>query len=70
MIPPKCFTCGNNLSIIELDYVTKLQAICDNSKLSNKEKSDNISTLITSYKLQPCCNIRLMTSVDLAKIIL
>jgi len=70
MIHTKCKTCGTALSNIEYDYRTKLNNICNNNKLEDEQKKEQISKLILSYELSPCCNTVVLTSVNLSELII
>ena len=65
-----CPTCqGSILSFIQLEFDEKKKKICDNPNISEEEISKQISKLIISYGLRPCCNMRLQTFVNQAEII-
>ena len=74
MLPPRCFTCGHVLANLELEYEEKLQEIDNNIKLTYEEKCKKKRELVD--KLLPgrwlkryCCRTRLISYVDLIKVI-
>jgi DNA-directed RNA polymerase subunit N (RpoN/RPB10) len=74
MLPPKCFTCGHILADIELEYEDTLEEINNNTKLNDEQKADEKKKLIDKllpgrWKKRYCCRTRLITYVDLIKII-
>ena len=75
MLPPRCFTCGHVLADLELEYEEKLLEIDNNIKLSNEQKSEEKRKLVN--KLLPgrwnkryCCRTRLLSYVDLVKVVI
>jgi DNA-directed RNA polymerase subunit N (RpoN/RPB10) len=69
MVHTKCKTCGNPLSKIEFGYKKQVDEICNNQINNEEEQKNKISELIKSYNLPMCCNIKLLTSINLAEII-
>jgi DNA-directed RNA polymerase subunit N (RpoN/RPB10) len=75
MLPPRCFTCGHVLANLELEYEEGLQQIDNNFKLSSEEKSELKKKLINKllpdrWKNRYCCRTRLISYVDLIKVII
>jgi hypothetical protein len=70
MIHTKCKSCGNSLAFIEFEYRTEIFKICNDNKLNEEDKKNKISNLIKSYSLPLCCNTKLLTSVNMAEIII
>ena len=74
MLPPRCFTCGHVLADIELEYEEKLEEIDNNNKLNAEQKMDQKRKIIDKllpgrWKYRYCCRTRLISYVDLIKII-
>ena len=74
MLPPRCFTCGHVLADIELEYEEKLEEIDNNNKLNAEQKMDQKRKIIDKllpgrWKTRYCCRTRLISYVDLIKII-
>jgi len=74
MLPPRCFTCGHVLADIELEYEEKLEEIDNNNKLTMEQKMDQKRKIIDKllpgrWKNRYCCRARLISYVDLVKII-
>lgn len=70
MLPPRCFSCGTVLAHIQMPYEEKLHKICNNPKLSREEQDKLKQELVNSFKLKNyCCKQRLLTYIDLIKII-
>ncbi len=74
MLPPRCFTCGHVLADIELEYEDKLNEIDNNIRLNDEQKFEEKKKIIN--KLLPgrwlkryCCRTRLLSYVDLIKVI-
>ena len=64
----KCPTCRTILANKELPYRKRLMEICDNNKLSNKEKETNKKNLLTELELhRECCRSRMMGHIDLVR---
>ena len=75
MLPPRCFTCGHVLANLELEYEENLQQIDNDIKLNDVQKSEYKRKLVDKllpgrWKKRYCCRARLITYVDLIKIIL
>lgn len=71
MLYSACPTCGTLLADKQLDYEEKLKKICDNPKLSQEDKDKQKMELINSMGLERyCCKMKLMTYVDLIKIVI
>jgi DNA-directed RNA polymerase subunit N (RpoN/RPB10) len=74
MLPPKCFTCGHVLANLELEYEEKLQEIDNNIKLTDEQKQEAKRNLVDKllpdrWKTRYCCRARLLSYVDLIKVI-
>ena len=74
MLPPRCFTCGHVLANLELEFEDKLYEIDNNMKLNAEQKADLKKKIIdkllpNKWKKQYCCRARLLSYVDLIKII-
>ena len=74
MLPPRCFTCGHVLADLELEYEQGLLDIDNNIKLSADEKSSKKRELVDKllpkrFKLRYCCRTRLLSYVDLIKVV-
>ena len=74
MLPPKCFTCGHVLANLELEYEEKLQEIDNNIKLTDEQKQEAKRNLVDKllpdrWKTRYCCTARLLSYVDLIKVI-
>jgi DNA-directed RNA polymerase subunit N (RpoN/RPB10) len=74
MLPPRCFTCGHVMADIELEYENRLQEIDNDVKLNDEQKATQKKNIVN--KLLPdrfmsryCCRTRLLSYVDLIKII-
>jgi DNA-directed RNA polymerase subunit N (RpoN/RPB10) len=70
MLPVRCFTCGFQLSTIELEFEEERDKICLDPNLNNEQKEKAISKLVVSFKLNYCCNMNILTTIDLSKIII
>lgn len=75
MIPPRCFTCGHVLANLELIYEQGLLDIDNdvnlNSNQKAKAKRDLVDKLLPDkWKYRYCCRTRLMSTVDLIKVVL
>ncbi len=74
MLPPRCFTCGHVLANLELEFEEKLNEIDNNMKLNAEQKAELKQKLIDKllpnrWKTRYCCRSRLLSYVDLIKII-
>jgi len=68
----KCPTCKTLLGNKQLIYEEKKEEIMSNKKLSDAEKKAQHEKLINSLgipKLQYCCKQRLITYVDLIRVV-
>jgi DNA-directed RNA polymerase subunit N (RpoN/RPB10) len=71
MLIPKCPSCGHNLAEIELPFEKEKDKICGNIKFTQKQKNELISKLLDDLNITKwCCRMRVISYVDLAKIIL
>jgi DNA-directed RNA polymerase subunit N (RpoN/RPB10) len=75
MLPPRCFTCGHVLADLELEYEEGLNQIDNNIKLNDEQKSEEKKKLINKllpgrWKKRYCCRSRLLSYVDLIKVII
>jgi len=62
----RCPTCGTLLANKQLVYEQKLEEICLNRKLNNKEKNDLKRKLLDDMELhRSCCRMRIMGYVKL-----
>jgi DNA-directed RNA polymerase subunit N (RpoN/RPB10) len=75
MLPPRCFTCGHMFANLEIEYEEKILEIDNNIKLNNDQKAIAKCKLVD--KILPdrwlkryCCRTRLLSYVDLIKIII
>tara|TARA_B100000902_G_C27028325_1_gene773120 strand:- start:432 stop:647 length:216 start_codon:yes stop_codon:yes gene_type:complete len=70
MLPIKCPTCGHTLGHIEIPFEEGRKKIQDNKDLTDEQKNEEIYKLLNKLKIQRyCCRMRVITYVDLAKII-
>jgi len=66
-----CPTCGYFLGQKTVEWETKSDEICNNHKLSSKEKEKKKQELLLSLKLpRYCCRMRMMSYKDLVQDIL
>lgn len=66
----RCPTCKTELANKQLVYEDKLDKICNNSKMSKKEKDEAKMKLLDDLELvRYCCRMRMMTYTDLNKLI-
>lgn len=70
MLYMKCPTCGYFLGQHTYEYEEKKQNICSNPSLDEEQKSKQITKLLLSFDLDPCCNMRFMSYKKLVEIIL
>jgi DNA-directed RNA polymerase subunit N (RpoN/RPB10) len=70
MLYMTCPTCGYFIGQITVEYEEKKKDICSNPSLTSDDKSKMITELLLSYKLRPCCNMRVMSYKKLVEIIL
>ena len=75
MLPPRCFTCGHVLADLEIEYEEGLNQIDNNNKLTDDQRSELKRKLVN--KLLPgrwskryCCRARLLSYVDLIKVVI
>jgi DNA-directed RNA polymerase subunit N (RpoN/RPB10) len=62
-----CPTCGYFMGLKSLEFNKKKDNICNDSKLTEKEKSIKISKAIMDLKLRRyCCRMRMFTTVNLS----
>lgn len=70
MLYLRCPSCGTKLANHELEYEEKLKQICNNPNLSDKQEREAKEKLVNSFGLKRyCCKTRLMSYVDVIKII-
>jgi len=74
MLPPRCFTCGHVLADLELEYEEKLDEYDNNFKIDDEQRSklkrELIDKLLPSrWKKRYCCRARLVSYVDLIRIV-
>ena len=60
-------TCGKFLADKVIIYEKGKDNICKNPNLSSEEKEKELSKLILSLKLIPCCNMRIMSYKDIVQ---
>ncbi len=75
MLPPRCFTCGHVLAHLELEFEDKLQEIDNNIKFDDDQKSHSKRELVDRllpgrWQKRYCCRTRLLSYVDLIKVII
>ena len=72
MLPPKCFTCGRIFADIELDYEKKVIELEINKKnLTIEEiKKEKCKILDELHIHRYCCRSRVLTYIDLIKVII
>lgn len=75
MLPPRCFTCGHVLADLELELESRYEDIDNDINLNeeqrNKEKKKVINELLPDrWSKRYCCRARLISYVDLIKIII
>ena len=62
----KCPTCKTLLANKQLVYKEKMETICNNDKLSNKEKDNMKKKIFTEIELhRECCRMRMLGNSDL-----
>ena len=74
MLPPRCFTCGHVLADLELEFEETLQQIDNNIKLNDdckaKSRRDLVNKLLPDrWEKRYCCRARLLSYVDLIKVV-
>ena len=68
MIYITCPTCGFFIGSKTIEYDTKKEKICSNSKLTEEEKAVEIQELLKSLKIRRyCCRMRIMTTKDIVQ---
>lgn len=71
MLPPRCPTCGHCLADIQIPFEEEKNKIIGNNNLNQDEKNKKMSELLTKLGLNKwCCRMRVISYVDLAKIVL
>jgi DNA-directed RNA polymerase subunit N (RpoN/RPB10) len=71
MLYPKCPTCGFLFADIELKYENEMDKICKNPNLTSGEKEKKKIELVKSLKIDRyCCKMRLISYVDLIKLLI
>ena len=62
----KCPSCSSDrLGQVQKDYEVKLEQIRNNVKLTTEQKDEAMQKLAKSYGLKYCCNMRLISYVQL-----
>lgn len=62
----KCPTCKTPLANKQLVYKEKMEVICNNDKLSYKQKCEDKKKVLTEIELhRECCRMRMMGFVEL-----
>ena len=70
MLYPVCPTCQNLLADKQLKYEERLEKICNNKKLTDKQKQKQKEKLLDDLGLERyCCRMRMISYVDLVQII-
>jgi len=74
MLPPRCFTCGHVLANLELEFEENLQHIDNNVKINDDQKADLKRKLVDNllpgrWNKRYCCRARLLSYVDLIKVV-
>lgn len=70
MLYPNCPTCGYCLASKQPKFEEEKEKICNNPKTNEEEKEKSVTDLVNSMNLRRyCCKMRLITYVDLAKLI-
>jgi DNA-directed RNA polymerase subunit N (RpoN/RPB10) len=75
MLPPRCFTCGHVLADLELEFEEGIEQIDNNINLSDEQKSkskrDLVNKLLSGrWTKRYCCRTRLLSYVDLIKVVI
>ncbi len=71
MLQVKCPTCGKSMADKQIPFEEGLEKICQNPKLSEKQKDEAKRELVNSMGLERyCCKTRLISYVDLAQIVI
>ena len=71
MLPPRCPSCGHSFADIEITFQEEKDKICGNTKFTQKQKNEQISKLLDKLNIKSwCCRMRVISYVDLAKIVL
>ena len=70
MLYLKCPTCGNILGNKQIGYERDLQAICEDTSLSDEERDEKKMELLDIYELDKyCCRMRMLTYTKLIDIV-
>lgn len=70
MLQMSC-SCGRSLGDIQLDYERMISSIENNSKLSEDEKKEKKSEVLSKLHIERyCCRMRVMSYVDFPKFML
>jgi len=74
MLPPRCFTCGHVLANLEIEFEETLQNIDNNVKINDAQKDELKRKLVEKllpdrWKKRYCCRARLLSYVDLIKVV-
>jgi DNA-directed RNA polymerase subunit N (RpoN/RPB10) len=75
MLPPRCFTCGHVLANLELEFEEKIQEIDNNNQISDDEKAKQKRAVVDKllpdrWRKRYCCRTRLISYVDLIKVVI
>ena len=75
MLPTKCFTCGHILANLELELEEHFEQIDNNIQLSDNQKANEKRNIINillpdRWNKRYCCRARLISYVDLIKVII
>ncbi len=62
MLPPKCFTCGTEMSNKQIIYEERIEEICkDIGETETEEQKKEKRELLDEIELfRPCCRMRIM----------
>jgi len=70
---PVCTSCSTNLSIRYIPFEEGMKKICNNKKLSKKEKDKAVFDLLDKLGIPPeqyCCRMILLSYCKLVKVIM
>jgi|688.fasta_scaffold858094_2 DNA-directed RNA polymerase subunit N (RpoN/RPB10) len=66
MLYYKCPTCRTLLANKQIPYQEKINHICTNQKMTEKEKDEAKRKVLVELELhRPCCRMRIMGFIDL-----
>jgi DNA-directed RNA polymerase subunit N (RpoN/RPB10) len=71
MLYSKCPTCNKLFADIVLVYEDEMKKICNNPKLTSKQKDEAKEKLINSLGLDRyCCRMRIISYIDMAELMI